>query len=177
MINTIVVRGFTSCGLDVPSWIGSTTGFMGSNKFGQVFLSKSYLIDRVSFEPSNFVALLSKEIPPLLLIVLDSNFISFNIAAKFVFLEVFTYLLEMFIVQQPLHSENSEETVDVNVTEPQISTVTIKPPTNTWVLFAKFIDRLLFIIVFALYIFMYFLLMPKGYTFGQPRGDIEIIGL
>lgn len=92
-------------------------------------------------------------------------------------LKFLRYLLEMFIVQQPLHSENSEETVDVNVTEPQISTVTIKPPTNTWVLFAKFIDRLLFIIVFALYIFMYFLLMPKGYTFGQPRGDIEIIGL
>ncbi|KAJ6649282.1 Neuronal acetylcholine receptor subunit alpha-7 [Pseudolycoriella hygida] len=122
LINTIVVRGLSSCGLDVPTWIGSTTGFMGSNKFGQVFLSKSYLIDR-----------------------------------------------------QPLHSE--EEGIDVNVSEPQtIPTVTIKPPTTTWALFAKFVDRVLFIIVLVLYIFMYILLMPKGYTFGQPRGPIEIVG-
>ncbi|XP_037040197.1 neuronal acetylcholine receptor subunit alpha-2-like [Bradysia coprophila] len=125
LINTIVVRGFTSCGLEVPNWIGSTTGFVGSNKFGELFLSKSYLIDR-----------------------------------------------------QPLHSEQCEETADVNVTEPQtLPTVTIKPPTNTWKLFAKYIDRLLFIIVFVLYVCMYFALVPSGYKFAEPRGDIEVLGV
>lgn len=48
LINTIIVRGLSTCGFDVPSWVGSTTNYMGSNRFGQLFLSKNYLIDKVS---------------------------------------------------------------------------------------------------------------------------------
>lgn len=47
LVNTIIVRGITTCGVSVPNWVDSTTGFMGTNKFGQIFLSKSYLIERV----------------------------------------------------------------------------------------------------------------------------------
>lgn len=47
ILNTIIVRGISQCQLAVPVWINTTTGYMGSNRFGQLFLSKNYLIESV----------------------------------------------------------------------------------------------------------------------------------
>jgi len=48
ILNIVLVRGITLCSVQTPSWVENTTSFMGSNRFGQVFLTK-HLIDKQSF--------------------------------------------------------------------------------------------------------------------------------
>lgn len=47
IISSIVVRGMSSCTVQVPDWIENTTSYVGSNKVGQLLLTK-HLIERVS---------------------------------------------------------------------------------------------------------------------------------
>lgn len=47
IIGTIVVRGMSTCGAQVPNWIENTTSYVNTNKVGQLLLAK-HLIERVS---------------------------------------------------------------------------------------------------------------------------------
>lgn len=46
IFSTIVVRAMSTCSVHVPNWIENTTSYVGSNKFGQLLLTK-HLIERV----------------------------------------------------------------------------------------------------------------------------------
>lgn len=47
IVNTVVVRAITLCNTATPDWIQNTVSFMGSNRVGQVFLTK-HLFEQVS---------------------------------------------------------------------------------------------------------------------------------
>lgn len=47
IIGSIIVRGMSTCGIQVPNWIENTTTYVGSNRVGQLLLTK-HLIERVS---------------------------------------------------------------------------------------------------------------------------------
>lgn len=53
LVNTVIVRGITLCGVNVPTWVESTTGFMDTNKIGQLFLFKTYLIENQPLHTEN----------------------------------------------------------------------------------------------------------------------------
>lgn len=53
LVNTVIVRGISLCGVTVPTWIESTTGFMDTNKIGQMFLYKTYLIESQPLHTDN----------------------------------------------------------------------------------------------------------------------------
>lgn len=54
-VNTILVQGMLSCGTQTPNWVEKTTTYMGSNRVGQLFLTK-HLVTSVTLH-SNFQTL------------------------------------------------------------------------------------------------------------------------
>lgn len=77
-------------------------------------------------------------------------------------------------LQQPLHSEHSAED-GVDLVDGQATLPKIKEA-GPWQTFAKIIDRVLFAILFIVYIIMIVGLIPEGYIGGAKKGPIEIIG-
>lgn len=76
-------------------------------------------------------------------------------------------MVNFFFLQEPLHSEEATET-----STPVESKQTSKP----WITLAKVIDRLWFILLCVVYMFMVFAMLPEGYLIKANRNEVAIVG-
>lgn len=56
IINTIIVQGMLSCTMQTPQWVEKVTGYMGSNRVGQLFLTE-HLVRSVNHSNFNLLHL------------------------------------------------------------------------------------------------------------------------
>lgn len=63
-----------------------------------------------------------------------------------------------------------------NTTTSSSSTTAKKPTSSIWQTFANIIDRVLFVTLFLIYLFMVIDLLPENFFSKTPERSVEIIG-